>query len=72
MIYAIVHPSRPGQPGQAKVLYASNASAKAKLEVSYKEKGSDKPVRISRDLAKSDATAPAVSRIVVRQDTRDL
>ena len=68
MIYPIIHPSRPGQAGQARILYAGNASAKAKIEVSYKEKGVEKPGRVSRDLAKIDATTAIVGRIVVRQD----
>lgn len=65
-VYPIIHPSRPGQPGQARILYAGNASAKAKIEVSYKEKGEEKPVKVSRDLAKIDATPAIVGRIVVR------
>ena len=67
-IRPIIHPARTGQPGQARILYAGNASTKAKLEVSYKEKGVEKPGRISRDLAKIDATAPAVMRLVARAD----
>jgi hypothetical protein len=68
MIYPIIHPDRPGQAGQAKILYAGNASAKAKIEVSYKEKGVEKPGKISRDLAKIDATVPVIGRVVVRSD----
>jgi len=73
MIFPIIHPSRPGRAGQSKILYSGNASAKAKLEVSYKEKGVEKPVRIVRDLVKIDATPPLVTRVVVRSDqVRDL
>jgi hypothetical protein len=68
MIYPIIHPDRPGQPGQAQVLYAGNASTKAKIEVSCKEKGVEKPLRISRDLARIDATAPVVGKVRVRSD----
>lgn len=73
LIYPIIHPDRPGQPGHASVVYAGNASAKAKVEVSYKEKGIEKPSRISRDLTKIDATAPVVTRVVVAPDqVRDI
>jgi hypothetical protein len=68
MIHPMIHPDRPGQAGQARVLYAGNASTKAKIEVSYKEKGVEKPVRISRDLAKIDTTTPTLTRLVVRPD----
>ena len=68
MIYPIMHPDRPGQPGQARILYAGNASTKAKIEVSYKEKGAEKPVKVNRDLAKIDAGTPVAGRVVVRAD----
>ncbi len=68
MIYPIIHPDRPGLPGQARILYAGNASTKARIEVSYKEKGIEKPGRVSRDLAKIDVTAPLVTRAVVQSD----
>jgi hypothetical protein len=68
MIYPIIHPDRSGQAGQARILYAGNASPKARLEVSYKEKGIEKPVRVARELARIDASAPVVGRIVVRPD----
>lgn len=68
MIYPIIHPNRAGQPGQARILYAGNASTKARIEVSYKEKGVEKPGKVSRDLAKIDATAPVPVRIVVLPD----
>jgi Zinc carboxypeptidase len=67
-IFPIVHPDRPGQAGRARILFAGNASTKAKFEVTYREKGIEKPVRVNRDLGKIDATAPAVTRAVVRAD----
>ncbi len=68
MIYPIIHPNRAGQPGQARILYAGNASTKAKIEVSYKEKGVEKPGKVSRDLAKIDASDPVPLRMVVLPD----
>jgi hypothetical protein len=67
-IFPIIHPNRPGQPGQARVLYSGNASAKPKMEISYKEKGVEKPVRIDRELTKIDTSAPAALRAVVKAD----
>jgi hypothetical protein len=67
-IFPIIHPSRPRQPGQARILYSGNASAKPKIEISYKEKGVEKPVRIDRELTKIDMSAPAVVRAVVKAD----
>ncbi len=68
MIYPIIHPNRPGQRGQARILYAGNASPKARIEVSYKEKGVEKPGKILRDLSKIDATAPIPLRMVALPD----
>lgn len=68
MIYPIVHPDRPGQAGQAHIFYAGNASAKPKIEISYKEKGIEKPVKVNRDLAKIDVTAATAGRMIVRAD----
>src|SRR5215831_4882290 len=51
-IFPIVHPSREGQPGQVRVLYAGNASAEPKLELSYKEKGVEKPVKATKKIVK--------------------
>lgn len=65
-IYPIIHPDRPGRPGTVRILYAGNASTKPKLDVSYREKGDDKPTRVSRDLGKIDVTAPSVLRVVAR------
>ncbi|MBE3135422.1 MAG: hypothetical protein IMZ55_18300, partial [Acidobacteria bacterium] len=67
-VLPIIHPNRPGKPGQARILYAGNASTKVKLEVSYKEKGTEKPTQVSRDLSRIDATAPTVVRAIVRAD----
>ncbi|RPJ77401.1 MAG: hypothetical protein EHM24_00155 [Acidobacteria bacterium] len=67
-IFPIIHPSRPGKPGQARILYAGNASTKAKIDFTYKEKGVEKPVQVSRDLGRIDATAPMVVRAVARAD----
>ena len=67
-IFPIIHPDRPGKPGQARVLFAGNASAKPKIEVSYKEKGIEKPTRVSRELTRIDASAPVALRAVTRAD----
>ena len=67
-IFPIVHPARAGQPGEARILYAGNAATKAKLDITYKEKGSDKPTIVSRELSRIDTTPPLVVRAVVRED----
>src|SRR5262249_703164 len=67
-IFPIIHPARDGKPGEVKVHYAGNASTRARLEVSYKEKNADRPTRIARDLARIDTTAAVVSRAVARAD----
>jgi len=67
-IFPIIHPDRPGQPGEVKVHYAGNASTKPKLEVAYKERNVERPTRITRDLVKIDTTAVAVNRVVARAD----
>jgi hypothetical protein len=67
-IFPIVHPSRSGKPGQARILFAGNASTRARLEITYKEAGSDKPGTIARDLPKIETTAPVALRAVVRPD----
>jgi hypothetical protein len=67
-IYPIVHPARPGQAGEVRIHYAGNASAKPRFEVSYKEKGIERPTRVARDLAKIDTTAAAVNRVIARAD----
>ena len=68
-IFPIIHPDREGQAGNVRVLYAGNASAEPKLELAYKEKGVEKPVRATRKIAKIDATTPQVLRAVVASDT---
>jgi hypothetical protein len=67
-ILPIIHPNRPGKPGQARVLYAANASSKPKIEISYKEKGVEKPVKVTREIARIETTAPVPLRAVVRSD----
>src|SRR2546427_9777273 len=56
-IFPIIHPERAGKPGEVKIHYAGNASTRPKIEVAYKEKDVERPTRISRDLARVDATA---------------
>ena len=67
-IFPIIHPDRPGQPGEVKVHYAGNASTKPRLEVVYREKDVERPTRIARELTKIDTTAAVVSRAVARAD----
>ncbi len=67
-IYPIIHPERRGRPGQARILYAGNASTKAVLQISYTVKGEEKPVKVSRDLAAADVTPPVATRVVARGD----
>src|SRR5260221_4928562 len=67
-IFPIIHPDRRGQPGEVKVHYAGNASTKPKIEIVYKEKGAERPTRVSRDLIKIDTTAAVVARAVARAD----
>jgi len=67
-VMPIIHPDRPGRPGQARVLYAANASPRPKLELSYTEKGGEKPVRVTRELARIETSAPIPVRAVVRSD----
>ena len=67
-VFPIVHPSRTGKPGEARILYAGNASAKPRVEITYKEKGADSPATISRELSRIDTTAPRVVRAVARDE----
>src|SRR5262249_42073179 len=67
-IFPIIHPDRPGQAGKVHILYAGNASTKPKLEISYKEKGIEKPTKLTRDLGKIETTAPTAYRAIVRAD----
>ena len=59
---------RPGKPGQARILYAGNAATKAKIDITYKEKGVEKPTIVSRDLGAHRHDGAAVVRAVVRDD----
>ncbi|HMF96980.1 MAG TPA: M14 family zinc carboxypeptidase [Vicinamibacterales bacterium] len=67
-IFPIVHPNRPGRPGEVKVHYAGNAATRPKLEVVYKEKKVERPTRISRELTRIDTTPAVVSRVIARVD----
>src|SRR4051812_4211901 len=67
-IFPIIHPDRPGQPGEVKVHYAGNAATRPRLEVIYKEKNVDRPVRLSRDLSPIETTPAVVSRAVARDN----
>ena len=67
-IFPIIHPARDGKPGQARILYAGNAAPRARIDISYKEKGVERPTRVSRDLTKIDTSAPLVLRAVVGAD----
>jgi len=61
----IIHPERAGRPGEARIVFAGNAATKPKLEITYREKGAQKPTTVSRDLNRIDASAPTVIRAVV-------
>jgi hypothetical protein len=67
-IFPIIHPDRPGEPGQARILFAGNASARPKIDVSYKEQGIEKPTRVSRELTRIETSAPMALRAVARAD----
>jgi hypothetical protein len=67
-IFPIIHPDRPGKPGQARILFAGNASAKPKIEVNYKEKGIEKPTRITRELNRIETSPPAALRVIAQAD----
>lgn len=67
-ILPIIHPERRGQPGTVRFLYAGNASNKPRFEISYKVNGSDKPVRVARDIPKIDVTKTVVQRAIVSGD----
>jgi len=67
-VFPIIHPARDGKAGQARILYAGNASTKARIDISYKEKGVERPTRVSRDLTRIDTSAPLVVRTVVGAD----
>ncbi|HSL21987.1 MAG TPA: M14 family metallopeptidase [Vicinamibacterales bacterium] len=67
-IYPIVHPPRAGQAGEARITFAGNASPKARLELSYRTKGADKPAKFSRDLTGIESPDVAVLREVIASD----
>jgi zinc carboxypeptidase len=67
-IFPIIHPSREGKPGEVTVHYAGNASTRPRLDVVYKEKGADRPTRVSRELTKIDTTSATINRAVARAD----
>jgi hypothetical protein len=67
-VFPIIHPSREGQAGAARVLYAGNAAPRARIEIAYKEKGQERPTRVQRDLVRIEGTAPLAVRTVVRSD----
>src|SRR6185295_9111279 len=67
-IFPIIHPDRPGKAGEVRVHYAGNASTKPKMEISYKEKGVERPTRLSRDLVKIEASPATMARVVARAD----
>jgi hypothetical protein len=67
-VFPIIHPSREGQAGSARVLYAGNAAPRARLEISYKEKGQERPTKVQRDLARIEGASPTAVRAVVRTD----
>jgi hypothetical protein len=67
-VLPIIHPTRPGKAGESRILFAGNAATRAKLDITYKEKGVDKPTVVSRDLGRIAVTAPQVMRAVARAD----
>ena len=67
-VFPIIHPSREGQAGSARVLYAGNAAPRARVEISYKEKGQERPTRVQRDLPRIEGASPLAVREVVRVD----
>ena len=67
-IFPIIHPERRGQAGEARVLYAANAAPRARVEITYKEKGVEKPTKVTRDLTSIPVGEPAVRRAVVTVD----
>ena len=67
-IFPIIHPERRGQAGEVRVLYAANAAPRARVEISYKEKGVEKPTKITKDLTAIAVGEPAVRRAVVTAD----
>ena len=50
------------------MLYAGNAAPRARVEISYKEKGQERPTRVQRDLPRIEGASPLAMRQVVRAD----
>jgi len=72
-LFPIMHGERRGRAGTARVHYAANAAPRARVEVTYKEKGTEKPVTITRDLAKVDVgEAEALRAVVTATTVREL
>jgi murein tripeptide amidase MpaA len=67
-VFPIIHPSREGRAGSARVLYAGNAAPRPRLEIAYKEKGQERPTRVQRDLARIEGASPSAVRTVVKAD----
>jgi hypothetical protein len=67
-VLPIIHPARPGKAGEARILYAGNAATRAKMDITYKEKGVEKPTIVSRDLGRINVSAPQIVREVARAD----
>ena len=64
-ILPVIHGPRPGKPGQVRIVYNANAATGAKLELTFKEQGVEKPATVTRTFAKIDTTAPQPMRAVV-------
>ena len=67
-VFPIIRPERRGQPGTVRFLYAGNASTKPRFEISYKVEGTEKPVKVSRDIPKVDISTTVVQRAIVTGD----
>jgi hypothetical protein len=67
-VFPIIHPSREGQAPSARILYAGNAAPRARIDISYKEKGAPQPARVSRELGRIDTSVPLVMRAVVNRE----
>jgi hypothetical protein len=64
-IFPIMHGERRGKPGTARIHYAANAAPRARIEVTYKEKGTEKPITVNRDLTRVEVAEPEMLRAVV-------
>lgn len=67
-IFPIIHPERRGQAGESRVLYAANAAQRPRIDITYQEKGVDKPTKVTRDLLPVAVGTPAIRRAVVTAD----